>query len=72
MAAADHLQPVIAELDKPLWSAMEPFRSAKTNEERRFAAAFVTLQNSGLRPYVRTGLLRTTALGEIDNFRDNW
>jgi len=72
MAAADQLQPVIAELDKPLWNAMEPFRSAKTNEEKRFAAAFVTLQNPGLSPYVRTGLLRTTALGEIDNFRDNW
>ena len=72
MAAADQLQPVIAELDKPLWNAMEPFRSAKTNEEKRFAAAFVTLQNPGLSPYVRTGLLRSATLGEIDNFRDNW
>jgi hypothetical protein len=72
MAAADELQPVIAELDKPLWNAMEPFRSAKTNEDKRFAAAFVTLQNPGLSPYVRTGLLRLVMLGEIDNFRDNW
>lgn len=72
MAAADQLQLVIAELDKPLWMAMEPFRSAKTNEERRFAAAFVTLQNPGLSTYVRTGLLRSATLGEIDNFRDNW
>jgi len=72
MAAADQLQPVIAELDKHLWNAMEPFRSAKTNEEKRFAAAFVTLQNPGLSPYVRTGLLRSATLGEIGNFRDNW
>ena len=72
MAAADQLQPAIAELDKPLWNAMEPFRSAKTNEEKRFAAAFVTLQNPGLSPYVRTGLLRVATLAEIDNFRDNW
>ncbi|MGB9197135.1 MAG: hypothetical protein WCB53_09450 [Terriglobales bacterium] len=72
MLAADQLQPAIAELDKPLWTAMEPFRSAKTNEEKRFAAAFVTLQNPGLSPYVRTGLLRSGTLGEIDNFRDNW
>ncbi len=72
LAAADHLQPVIAELDKPLWNAMEPFRSAKTNEGKRFAAAFLTLQNPGLSPYVRTGLLRSATLGEIDNFRDNW
>jgi hypothetical protein len=72
MAAADQLQPVIAEVDKPLWNAMEPYRSAKTNEEKRFAAALVTLQNPGLSPYVRTGLLRSATLAEIDNFRDNW
>lgn len=72
MAAADQLQPLIAELDKPLWNGMEPFRSAQTNEAKRFAAAFVTLQNPGLSPYVRTGLLRSATLGEIDNFRDNW
>lgn len=72
MAAADQLQPLIAQLDKPLWTAMEPFRLAKTNEEKRFAAAFLTLQNPGLSPYVRTGLLRSGKLGEIDNFRDNW
>lgn len=72
MRVADQLQPVIAELDKPLWNAMEPFRAAKTNEEKRFSAAFVTLQNPGLSPYVRTGLLRSATLGDIDNFRDNW
>jgi hypothetical protein len=72
MAAAEQLQPVIEELDKPLWTTMESFRSAKTNEQKRFAAAFVTLQNPGLSPYVRTGLLRSATLGEIDNFRDNW
>jgi hypothetical protein len=72
MAAAEQLQPVIEQLDKPLWTTMEPFRSAKTNEQKRFAAAFVTLQNPGLSPYVRTGLLRSATLGEIDNFRDNW
>src|SRR5438105_4202209 len=71
-AIADQLQPVIAELDKSLWSAMEPFRSAQTIEEKRFAAAFVTLQNPGLSPYVRTGLLRSATLDDIDSFRDNW
>lgn len=72
MAAADQLQPMIAELDKPLWTTMEPFRLARTNEEKHFAAMFVTLQNPGLSPYVRTGLLRSATLGEIDNYRDNW
>jgi hypothetical protein len=72
MAAADQLQPLILELDKPLWTVMYPFRSAKTNEEKRFAAMFVMLQNPGLSPFVRTGLLRSATLGEIDNYRDNW
>lgn len=72
IAAADQLQPIIAELDKPLWETMGSFRSAKTGEEKRFAAALVTLENPGLSPYVRTGLLRSETLGEIDSFRDNW
>ena len=72
LAVADQLQPVIAELDNPLWKSMEPLRSAKTPEERRFVAALVTLQNPGLSPYVRTGLLRTETLGKIDIYRDNW
>lgn len=69
---AGKLQPVIEELDHPLWKTMEPFRSAGTDSERHFTALFITLQNPGLIPYVREGLLRKATLGEIDNFRDNW
>jgi hypothetical protein len=72
LATADQLQPIIAEVDNLLWKSMEEFRSAKTPEEKRFVAALVTLQNPGLSPYVRTGLLRSETLGEIDRFRDNW
>jgi hypothetical protein len=72
MAVADELEPALAELDNPLWKLMERFRSAKENEDKKFEAALVTLQNPGLSPYVRTGLLRSATLGEIDNYRDNW
>jgi len=72
MAAADDLQPVLTELDKPLWKTMEPFRSARTDGDKHFAAAFITLLNPGLSPYVRTGVLRETTLGDIDPFHDNW
>lgn len=72
VAAADDLQPVLAELDHPLWKVMEPFRTAGMNEDKRFAAVLVLLQNPGLSPYVRTGLLRSATLGDIDNYRDNW
>ena len=72
LAAAHELQPVVAELDNPLWKSMERFRSAKDPEDKKFEAALVTLQNPGLSPYVRTGLLRSAKLAEIDNYRDNW
>jgi hypothetical protein len=71
-AVAEKLQPVLQELDNPLWKAMASFRSASSDSEKRFAAAFVILQNPGLKPSVREGLLRSATLGEIDNYRDNW
>lgn len=72
MTVADQLQPLLAELDHPLWTMMESFRSAKTSEDKRFAAVLLTLQNPGLSPSVRAGLLRSATLGEMDHYRDNW
>jgi hypothetical protein len=69
---ADKLQPALQELDNPLWKLMAPYREASNNSEKRFAAVLVTLQNPGLQPSVREGLLRSTTLAEIDNYRDNW
>jgi hypothetical protein len=57
------------------WERPENLRfldPTKAGEEKRFAAAFVTLQNPGLSPYVRAGLMRSATLGEIENLRDNW
>jgi hypothetical protein len=71
-AAAEKLHPVLQELDSPLWKAMEPFRAASNDSEKRFAAVFVILQNPGLNPSVREGLLRKSTLGEVDTYRDNW
>jgi hypothetical protein len=48
------------------------YQRATTPDARRFAAAFLALRFPGLRPYVTVGLNRTTALSEIDSFRDNW
>lgn len=91
-STADQLQPLLAELDNPLWKMMAPFREASSNgrktsaarknddqknagdknDDKLFAAVFLTLQNPGLQPTVRQGLLRSTTLGELDNFHDNW
>lgn len=69
---ADQMRPLLAELDKPLWQTMEPFRAAKDKDERHFAAILVLLHNPGLGASVRAGLLRSATLGEMDHFRDNW
>lgn len=40
--------------------------------ERRFAAVLVLLRHPGLGPFVRSGVGRTSALADLDEFRDNW
>jgi len=71
-ATATKLQPALREVDPALWNAMEPFRSAKTANAKRFVAVFIVLNNPGLKPSVREGALRSAPLGELDEFRDNW
>lgn len=72
LATANKLQPVLEQLDHPLWKTMEPFRSASNDSDKHFTGVFVILNNPGLRPSVRAGVLRSATLGEIDNYRDNW
>jgi hypothetical protein len=48
------------------------YQKAATPDARRFAAVFVSLKFPGLRPYVSAGVGRTTALEEIDSYRDNY
>ncbi|MFZ0859885.1 MAG: hypothetical protein WCA27_32635 [Candidatus Sulfotelmatobacter sp.] len=70
--SAGRLQPVIQELDPPLWNTMEPFRLAKTAADKHFAGVFVILNNPGMKPAVRESSVRGATLGELDNYRDNW
>ena len=72
LATAMALQPVLHDVDPALWTSMESFRSAKTDDERRIAALLIILSNPGMKPSPRPGLPRSTTLGEIDQFRDNW
>jgi len=66
--AAVFLQGVYPQL-KEFLSA---YLKATTPEARRLAAAFVSLKFPGLRPYVSAGIGRTSALEEIDSYRDNY
>jgi hypothetical protein len=69
---ATQMDEALKELDKPLWTSMEGYRSATNAEEKRFAGIFVILNNPGMKPSVRESSLRSATLGEIDNYRDNW
>ena len=48
------------------------YQRTTTPEARRFAAAFMALKFPGLRPFVSTGIGRTSALSEMDSYRDNY
>lgn len=66
------LQLALHDLDRPLWTTMESFRSAKTDPEKHIAALLVILSNPGMKPSVRAGLPRSTTFAELDQYRDNW
>ncbi len=48
------------------------YQKAATPDARRFAATFLSLKFPGLRPYVSSGVGRTTELKEVDSYRDNY
>jgi len=52
--------------------ALAAYQRANTADARRYATIYIALKFPGMRPYVAVGIGRTTALAEIDSFRDNW
>ncbi len=51
---------------------LSAYQRATTPDARRFAAAFLSLKFPGIRPYVSAGVGRTTAVDDIDSYRDNY
>lgn len=68
MQAATLLQDVYPQIKEFLTG----YQRATTPDERRFAAAFMSLKYPGLRPYVSTGVGRSTPVNEVDSYRDNY
>lgn len=66
------LAPVVESLVPELKGYLDAELSAPTNEARKFAAVYALLKFPGLRPYVAGGIGRTTPVGKIDDYRDNW
>lgn len=48
------------------------YQRAATPDARRFATTFLALKFPGLRPYVTAGVGRSSALSEVDSYRDNY
>src|SRR5437868_2619449 len=68
MAAAALLQDIYPQMKEFLTA----YEKATTAGARRFAAAFLSLKFPGVRPFVSAGIGRTTALDDIDEYRDNY
>ena len=71
-AAARGLAPAVMESFPKLKPSIDAWLAAKNPDPQRFAAAFIMLQNPGMRFYVDPGPGRSTDLDEIDSLRDNW
>jgi hypothetical protein len=70
--SASQAAPVLEVLYPELKEFLAAYQRATTPEARRFAAAFMALKFPGLRPFVSTGIGRTSALSEMDSYRDNY
>lgn len=69
---AAQIAPLFQDMYPELKAFVGAYQKATTPDARRFAAAFLSLKFPGFRPYVTAGIRRTTAMDEIDSYRDNW
>jgi hypothetical protein len=70
--AANQAATLLPEFYPELKEFLTTYQQAGTPDARRFAAVFLSLKFPGVRPYVSAGVGRTTALSEIDSYRDNY
>lgn len=64
--------PILEGFYPQLKDFLATYQRATTPEARKFAAGFMALKFPGLRPFVATGVGRSTALDEVDSYRDNY
>ncbi|MGD0365532.1 MAG: hypothetical protein ABSC93_32010, partial [Bryobacteraceae bacterium] len=71
-AAGIAIAPVLASLAPYLKPYLDRYQAAPDDPSRAFAAAWLMLNNPGMRPSIEAGLGRATPITKIDGFRDNW
>ena len=72
VAMAKDIAPVLASLAPYLQPQLEGYLAAPVEKSRTFAAAWLLLNNPGMRPWIDAGPGRGTPTPRIDSFRDNW
>jgi len=69
---AKGIAPVLSVLAPYLKPYLDAYLAAPEEKARGFAAAWLMLNNPGMRPSIDAGAGRLTAVPKIDPFRDNW
>jgi hypothetical protein len=69
---AKDITPVLASLAPSLKPQLDQYLAAKDEAARAFEAAWLLLNDPGMRPSIGSGAGRLTPTRRIDNFRDNW
>ncbi len=70
--SANRVAEAAAEARPELRSFIQEFATARSQEERRFVAAYAISHFPGLRPFVDSVYPRETEFTRINSFRDNW
>ena len=71
-STANGIAPVLGSLAPYLQPYLDGYLSAPDEKTREFAAAWLMLNNPGMRPSIDSGAGRLTPMPKIDDFRDNW
>lgn len=71
-ATASGVAPVMAALDARLKPYVDAYLAAPDEKLRAFNAAWLLLNNPGMRTSIDAGAGRLSATSKLDRFRDNW
>src|SRR5207249_9465616 len=69
---AMHAAALLQDIYPQMKEFLTAYQRATTPDARRFAAGFLSLKFPGVRPFVSAGIGRTTAIDDIDSYRDNY
>jgi hypothetical protein len=69
---AAKVAPAVKKSTPELAHVIDQYAGITSDDERHRAVLFAILHNPGMRPYVVPNMQRTTAMNDIDSFRDNW